>query len=97
MAGTLHESIEEEPTKQAVSNNANSFIATVYFKQAKALLDRGQYVEAETYFREVLGIWPDHASSWNNLGTAVWWQDRLDEAEDYYRHARPSGPMSSQF
>ncbi len=39
---------------------ANTFIATVYFKQATDLLDRGQYAEAEGYLREVLCRWPDH-------------------------------------
>jgi Flp pilus assembly protein TadD len=92
MAAVLNESSDGEATDQADAKVASSFIATVYFTQAKALLDRGQHAEAEAYFREVLRIWPDHASSLNNLGNAVWWQDRLDEAEVYYRRARALTP-----
>ena len=86
MAGLLQTRARRaaEPVRADV---ANSFIATIYFKQATALLDQGQYAEAEGYFREVLRLWPDHPGALNNLGTAVWRQGRLDEAEEYYRRA----------
>ena len=67
----------DEAAGQDRAEVANSFIATVYFKQATSLLDRGLYAEAEAYFREVLRLWPDHAGTLNNLGTAVWRQGRI--------------------
>jgi Flp pilus assembly protein TadD len=92
MAGVLHESDDEQPASQASANAANTFIVRAYFHQARALLERGQFADAEVYFREVLRIWPDHASSLNNLGNALWLQDRLDEAEACYRRARALRP-----
>jgi Flp pilus assembly protein TadD len=92
MAGVLHELENEETGSEASSDAAKRFIVTTYFHQAKALLERGQFTEAENYFREVLRIWPEHASSLNNLGNVLWWQDRLDEAETCYRRARLLAP-----
>jgi Flp pilus assembly protein TadD len=92
MAGVLHVSSEDEATGKRRSEIANSFVAKVYFNQAISLLKRGVYAEAESSFREVLKIWPDHASSLNNLGTAVWRLGRLHEAENYYRRARALKP-----
>jgi Flp pilus assembly protein TadD len=37
-------------------------------------------------------IWPYHAGAWNNLGTAVWQQDRVKEAEEHYRRALAEAP-----
>ena len=96
MAGVLHVSSEDEATGKRRSEIANSFVAKVYFNQAISLLKRGVYAEAESSFREVLKIWPDHASSLNNLGTAVWRQGRLHEAENYYRRAWRSSPTTSR-
>jgi Flp pilus assembly protein TadD len=92
MAGVLQGSRDGQGSIEPTSKVANSFIATVYFKQATSLLDRGLYADAEAYFREVLRIWPDHAGAWNNLGTAVWRQKRLQEAETYHRRARKLKP-----
>ena len=92
MAGVLHVSSEDEATGKRRSEIANSYIAKVYFNQAMSLLQRGVYAEAESSFREVLKVWPDHASSLNNLGTAVWRQGRLHEAENCYRQARALKP-----
>lgn len=91
MAGLMQKTREDGPTVTG-SQAANSFIATVYFKQATGLLDRGQYAEAEGYFREALRIWPEHAASLNNLGTAVWRQGRTHEAEGYHRRALDLNP-----
>ena len=87
MAELLHATSETAAAGQNRGDVANSFIATVYFKQATALLDRGLYDEAEGYFREVLRLWPDHPGALNNLGTAVWRQGRIHEAEDFHRRA----------
>jgi Flp pilus assembly protein TadD len=92
MAELLHAASEIESAGQVHSDVANSFIATVYFKQATTLLDRGLYDEAEGYFREVLRLWPDHAGALNNLGTAVWRQGRIHEAEEFHRRALALGP-----
>ncbi len=50
------------------AQHRNSYIATAYFKQATALLTRGLYGEAESYFREVLRLWPDHAGGAEQSG-----------------------------
>jgi Flp pilus assembly protein TadD len=71
---------------------ANSYIATVYFKQAASLLRQGLFAESEPYWREVLRLWPDHAGALNNLGTAVWQQKRIEEAEVLYRRALDQDP-----
>jgi len=84
MAVNLERAARREPKTVGV-RDANFYIATTYFKQATELLKKGLYAEAETYLREVLRIWPDHAGALNNMGTAVWRQGRIDEAEDYYR------------
>jgi len=65
----------------------NSYTATVYFQQAASLLKRGLFAESEAYLHEVLRFWPDHAGTLNNLGTAVWQQKRVQEAELLYRRA----------
>ena len=93
MAELLHAARGGETAEPDRGDVANSFIATVYFKQATVLLDNGEYAEAEGYFREVLRLWPDHPGSLNNLGTAVWRQKRLHEAEDYYRRAQILAPQ----
>ena len=77
---------------QSGSRGTNSYIATAYFNQATDLLTRGLYGESETYFREVLRLWPDHPGTLNNLGTAVWRQGRAAEAEVYYRRGLMLGP-----
>ena len=87
MAGLLRAASETEAAGQSPASLANSFIATVYFKQATTLLDRGLYDEAEGYFREVLRLWPEHPGALNNLGTAVWRQGRIHEAEEFHRRA----------
>ena len=87
MPGLLQSPSGTEGVGPVGGNVANSFIATVYYKQATALLDRGLYDEAEGYFREVLRIWPDHPGALNNLGTAVCRQQRIPEAEEYHRRA----------
>ena len=38
------------------------------------------------------GIWPRHAGRLNNLGTSVWQQGRVQEAEEYYRRALAEAP-----
>jgi Flp pilus assembly protein TadD len=91
MEGQLQAARQDDATGTG-SQTANSFIATVYFKQATALLDQGQYAEAEHYYREALRIWPDHSASLNNLGTAVWRQGRIQEAEGYHRRALDLNP-----
>ena len=91
MAGVLH-AVPESQASEHRTDVANSFIATVYFKQATELLNQGEYAEAEGYFREVLRLWPDHAGALNNLGTAVWRQKRLDEAEECHRRAQELAP-----
>ena len=87
MAGLLDAMSETGAVGQVRADVANSFIATVYFKQATGLLERGLYDEAEGYFREVLRLWPDHPGALNNLGTAVWRQGRIHEAEEFHRRA----------
>jgi Flp pilus assembly protein TadD len=92
MAGVLHVSSPDEATGKRRAELANSYIAKVYFQQGLSLLNRALYEESESSFREVLHIWPDHASTLNNLGTAIWRQNRLNEAESYYRRARALKP-----
>jgi Flp pilus assembly protein TadD len=87
MSGLLHATSAVEPAGQIRDDVANSFIATVYFKQATALSDSGLYDEAEGYFREVLRLWPDHPGALNNLGTAICRQGRIQEAEEFHRRA----------
>ena len=91
MAGVLH-AVESSEAAANCTDVASSFIATVYFRQATALLKQGEYAEAEGYFHEVLRIWPDHAGALNNLGTAVWRQKRLHEAEEYHRRVQALVP-----
>jgi Flp pilus assembly protein TadD len=67
--------------------HAVQFIGTQYFKQATALLKRGAFAESESYLREVIRLWGNHAGALNNLGTAVWQQGRVQEAEGHYRRA----------
>jgi Flp pilus assembly protein TadD len=62
-------------------------LARACFLEGTALLKQGRYGEAETYLREAVRHWPDHAGSLNNLGTAVWQQGRVEEAEPHYRRA----------
>ena len=96
MAGVLQAAQGSEKVRDR-ADVANSFIATVYFKQATALLDQAHYAEAEGYLRQVLCVWPDHAGALNNLGTAVWRQKRLHEAEAYHRRARLWPRMITRF
>jgi tetratricopeptide (TPR) repeat protein len=93
MAAQLQQPLAAGVTSPKGSAVANSFIATVYFKQATTLLDHGQYAEAEAYYREALRIWPDHSASLNNLGTAVLRQGRIDEAEACHRRALELNPV----
>ena len=78
---------ENEAADQDRPEAVSSFIATAYFNQATSLLNRGLFAESEAYFREVLRLRPDHVNALNNLGTAVWRQGRLQEAEKCYRRA----------
>ena len=55
MPALSHAASESDATRSR-TDVANSFIATVYFKQATDLLDNGHYAEAENYFREVLRL-----------------------------------------
>jgi len=73
-------------------DEVNSYTATIYFQQAASLLKRGLFAESEAYLHEVLRLWPDHAGTLNNLGTAVWQQKRLQEAERLYRRAMALEP-----
>ncbi len=91
MAGNTHGSVLVQGPR-ASSLDADSYVATIYFKQGTALLRQGCYAEAETYLREVVRIWPRHAGAWNNLGTSVWQQNRVAEAEDHYRRALTEAP-----
>jgi Flp pilus assembly protein TadD len=61
--------------------------AETLFNEAAKRLDQGLYAWAEGCFRNVLRLLPDHASTLNNLGTAIWRQGRLKEAEAFYRQA----------
>jgi Flp pilus assembly protein TadD len=92
MAGESNQSTDGAAAFEPSASDARSYTARVYFGQATSLLNRGMLAEAESYFKEVLRIWPDHADSMNNLGTAVWRQGRLHEAEMYYRQARALAP-----
>ncbi len=84
MAGTLEQGVLEGE-RRSRTRDASDFIAETYYQQSITLLMTRRYVEAEHYLREVLRIWPEHAGTLNNLGTAVWQQGRAQEAEAYYR------------
>ena len=45
----------------------------------------------------MLRIWPEHADSLNNLGTAVWRQGRLREAETFIAERWDSNPTILRF
>jgi Flp pilus assembly protein TadD len=92
MAGLLHASRQGEATNSNGYRGSDSSIAERIFEQAATLLDRGLYSESEGYFREVLRLLPGHASTLNNLGTAIWRQGRLHEAEECYRRATVHDP-----
>jgi Flp pilus assembly protein TadD len=92
MEAAVPQPAEQEAPAPESALAATSFTATVYFKQALQLLNGGYFADAETYFREVLRLWPDDAGTLNNLGTAVWRQERLHEAEGYYRRAQARKP-----
>jgi len=51
------------------------------------LAERGELVEAEAKYREVLALDPKHARAMNNLGNVLKRQGALDEAETHYRGA----------
>ena len=59
---------------------------------AMRFMAQGFYAESEFHFREVLRFLPDHASTLNNLGTAIWRQGRVQEAEEHYRRALVHDP-----
>ena len=92
MAGLLHASRRDELASPDADERADSFNAEVLFEKAATLLDRGLYAESEVYFQKVLRLLPDHASSLNNLGTAIWRQGRVHEAEEHYRRALVDDP-----
>ena len=92
MTGLSRSSLVSEATLPDHDRGADTLIAEAVFGTAAALLDQGFHAEAETHFREVLRLMPGHASTLNNLGTAIWRQGRLDEAEDYYRRAFAHDP-----
>jgi Tfp pilus assembly protein PilF len=92
MAGLLHASRGSEATSSNGNKGSDSSSAEFIFEQAATLLDRGLYCESERYFREVLRLLPGHPSALNNLGTAIWRQGRLQDAEECYRRASVHDP-----
>jgi tetratricopeptide (TPR) repeat protein len=62
------------------------------FEHAAQLLAQGEYADSERHFQAVLGLLPGHASTLNNLGTAIWRQGRIHEAEVCYRQAATRDP-----
>ena len=94
MTGLLHAPRSVERASPDPDDLADSFDAEVLFDRAATLLAQGLYAESEGFFQKVLGLLPDHSSALNNLGTAIWRQGRVHEAEDYYRVAAPSGSRS---
>ena len=46
----------------------------LFSERAMRFMAEGFYAESEAHFREVLRLLPDHASTLNNLGTAIWRQ-----------------------
>jgi Tfp pilus assembly protein PilF len=87
MAGPSQTMSGDKAASQESRRVANSYIAAVYFDQATSLLNRGLFAESVPYFREALGLCPDHLGSLNNLGTALWRLGRLREAEGCYQQA----------
>ncbi len=60
--------------------------------RAVRLALEGRYAEAEAVSREALAIDPGDIDALNELGVAVWRQDRAEEAEAIYREAARSHP-----
>jgi eukaryotic-like serine/threonine-protein kinase len=58
-----------------------------YFALGRVLLETGKFSEPEGIFRDVLRLWPDDPNAITELGIALYWQSRLDEAIVFYREA----------
>ena len=86
MAGLLH-AVSGNEAAESRADVANLSSQRFTSSKPRIFSTRGQYAEAEGYFREVLRISPDHPGALNNLGTAVWRQKRHREAEEYHRRA----------
>ena len=87
MAGISEQGVRKGYRRDG-TRDPGAYIAETYYKQATALLTRGVYAESERYLREVLRIWPEHPGALNNMGTAVWQQGRVQEAETHTIGAR---------
>jgi serine/threonine-protein kinase len=52
----------------------------VHNQLGRFLLARGRHAEAQAAFRRITELAPDNVQGWNNLGSAAFAQDQLDEA-----------------
>ena len=72
--------------------DVNPRCAKCIYNIGNAYKERGEYDHAESYYRRVLELWPDHPSSHNNIGVIKESDGKLDDAEHHYRAALAISP-----
>src|SRR3989304_7172120 len=78
--------------------NTKSYDATVekYIELGNPLHEQKRSVEAVTCYRQALGLNPNHATAWNNLGAALYTLGRQAEAQVAYQEAVKLKPGYSE-
>ena len=63
------------------------------YESGESAAAKGKWPQAEEQFRAALGIYPQYASAWSELGRALQQQKRLNEAADALNKAREADPQ----
>jgi protein O-GlcNAc transferase len=66
-----------------------------YFEMGNRFWQDGNIAEATRSYRQAVGMQPNYAEAWGNLGLVLHEQDKLDEAISYYQKSLELNPANS--
>lgn len=62
------------------------------YQKGNAALQAGQYSQAETIWHKIIQLNPNNATAYKNLGNALYYQKKLDQAIEAYKKAIQLNP-----
>jgi tetratricopeptide (TPR) repeat protein len=80
------------PNKISKNAPADKPKAQQLFHRGNKLLAEGSHAEAAALYEQAIEIDPSNAEAQNNLGSALCYLARYDEAEQYFRHSMATKP-----